>query len=198
MWETISSIMLKYWVEFALGLIVAGGGFFLRRYIKLEKAERSREQKEYFENLTNSMKKENAAIITSLKTEHDEMNQRSDERYNELVKQSQDTYIEITTKVQEAMLTGRDESKADDAYLQGQISEMSSELGFLKAGLLSIQGKEFRENCRKLLADDHEITLDEWEEIDADHEAYNGLGGNHKGDHLYELVKKKAERTLTD
>ena len=198
MWETISSIMLKYWVEFALGLIVAGGGFFLRRYIKLEKAERSREQKEYFENLTNSIKEENAAIITSLKTEHDEMNQRSGERYNELVKQSQDTYIEITTKVQEAMLTGRDESKADDAYLQGQISEMSSELGFLKAGLLSIQGKEFRENCRKLLADDHEITLDEWEDIDADHEAYNGLGGNHKGDHLYELVKKKAERTLTD
>ena len=39
---------------------------------------------------------------------------------------------------------------------------------------------------------------DEWEEIDADHEAYNGLGGNHKGDHLYELVKKKAENTLTD
>ena len=198
MWETISSIMLKYWVEFALGLIVAVGGFFLRRYIKLEKAERSREQKEYFENLTNSIKEENAAIITSLKTEHDEMNQRSDKRYNELVKQSQDTYIEITTKVQEAMLAGRDESKADDACLQGQISEMSSELGFLKAGLLSIQGKEFRENCRKLLADDHEITLDEWEEIDADHEAYNGLGGNHKGDHLYELVKKKAERTLTD
>ena len=198
MWETISSIMLKYWVEFALGLIVAVGGFFLRRYIKLEKAERSREQKKYFENLTNSIKEENAAIVTSLKTEHEEMNQRSDERYNELVKQSQDTYIEITTKVQEAMLAGRDESKADDAYLQGQISEVSNELGFLKAGLLSIQGKEFRENCRKLLADDHEITLDEWEEIDADHEAYNGLGGNHKGDHLYELVKKKAERTLTD
>ena len=198
MWETISSIMLKYWVEFALGLIVTVGGFFIRRYIKLEKAERSREQKEYFENLTNSIKKANAAIITSLKTEHDEMNQRSDERYNELVKQSQDTYIEITTKVQEAMLAGRDESKADDAYLQGQISEMSNELGFLKAGLLSIQGKEFRENCRKLLADDHEITLDEWEEIDADHEAYNGLGGNHKGDHLYEFVKKNAERILTD
>ena len=198
MWETISSIILKYWVEFALGLIVTVGGFFLRRYIKLEKAERSREQKEYFENLTNSIKEENAAIVTSLKTEHNEMNQRSDKRYNELIKQSQDTYIEITTKVQEAMLAGRDESKADDAYLQGQISEVSNELGFLKAGLLSIQGKEFRENCRKLLADDHEITLDEWEEIDADHEAYNGLGGNHKGDHLYELVQKKAERILTD
>ena len=198
MWETISSIMLKYWVEFALGLIVAVGGFFLRRYIKLEKAERSREQKEYFENLTNSIKVENVSIVTLFKSEHDEMNKRSDKRYNELIKQSQDTYIEITTKVQEAMLAGRDESKADDAYLQGQISEVSNELGFLKAGLLSIQGKEFRENCRKLLADDHEITLDEWEEIDADHEAYNGLGGNHKGDHLYELVKKKAERTLTD
>ena len=96
------------------------------------------------------------------------------------------------------MVAGRDESKADDEVLQNQISNLSDEMRSLKKGLLSIQGKEFRANCRKLLEDGHEITLDEWEEIDADHEAYNGLGGNHKGDQLYGLVKKKAEKILTD
>ena len=43
----------------------------------------------------------------------------------------------------------------------------------------------------------HTISLDEWEEIDADHEAYNRLGGNHKGDELFRLVKEKALKTLT-
>ena len=55
-----------------------------------------------------------------------------------------------------------------------------------------MQGKNFKSDCRRLLDENHEITLDEWEEIDADHEAYNGLGGNHRGDELFELVKKKV------
>ena len=66
----------------------------------------------------------------------------------------------------------------------------------MRSGLLSIQGRDFKRHCRELLDDEHEITLDEWEQIDADHEAYNGLGGNHKGDQLYELVKKKVENNL--
>lgn len=187
MWETISAILIKYWVEFLLGLIVAGGGFFLKRYIRLERLEREHSQDEHFKKLTDKIQEENKIMIESLVQEHDEINKRSDKRYNE-----------ITSKVAEAMIVGREESKADDAALQNQIHTLSNEMDCLKAGLLSMQGKEFREGCRKLLADDHEITLDEWEEIDADHEAYNGLGGNHRGDHLFELVKKKVEKTLTD
>lgn len=61
-----------------------------------------------------------------------------------------------------------------------------------------MQGKNFKSDCRRLLDENHEITLDEWEEIDADHEAYNGLGGNHRGDELFELVKKKVENTITN
>jgi len=70
-------------------------------------------------------------------------------------------------------------------------------MSHLKAGLLSMQGKEFKAECRKLLDENHQITLDEWEELDADHEAYNGLGGNHRGDQLFEMVKKKAENIFT-
>lgn len=182
MLETIGAIVLKYWVELILGLIVAGGGFVIKRYLRLEKEERQREQREYFDKMLEKIQSENKTVLKSLEDEHDKMNQRSDDRYDE-----------INTKVNEALEAGREESKADDAVLEEEISTVEKNLEALTAGILSMQGKEFRANCRKLLAEDHIITLDEWEELDKDHMAYNGLGGNHKGDHLFLLVKKKVE-----
>lgn len=182
MLETIGSIVLKYWVEFILGLIVAGGGFLIKRYLRLEKEERQREQKEYFDKMLEKIQSENQQMLKSLKKEHDKMNQNSEDKYNE-----------INTKVDKALEAGREESKADDAVLEKEISAMKKNITALTAGILSMQGKEFINNCRKLLAEDHIITLDEWEELDIDHTAYNGLGGNHKGDHLFSLVKKKVE-----
>lgn len=182
MLETIGSIVLKYWVEFILGLIVAGGGFLIKRYLRLEKEERQREQKEYFDKMLEKIQSENQHVLKSLEKEHDKMNQKSEDKYNE-----------INTKVDKALEAGREESKADDAVLEKEISVMKKNITALTAGILSMQGKEFINNCRKLLAEDHIITLDEWEELDIDHTAYNGLGGNHKGDHLFSLVKKKVE-----
>ena len=187
MWSQIGSIALKYWVDFLFGLIVAGGGIFLKRYMKLAKAEREKERTEYYSKLTEGIKAENKTMVEALEA-----------KYEAVDKKVEDKYEEVTENFTEAMAEERAESKADDAKIQSEVSTMSDELSALKAGLLSMQGKEFRASCRALLAEDHEITLDEWEEIDADHEAYNGLGGNHKGDHLYDLVKKKAENTLTD
>ena len=182
MLETIGSIVLKYWVEFILGLIVAGGGFLIKRYLRLEKEERQREQREYFDKMLEKIQSDNQQILKSLEKEHDKMNQNSEDKYNE-----------INTKVDKALEAGRKESKADDAVLEKEISAMKKNITALTAGVLSMQGKEFINNCRKLLAEDHIITLDEWEELDIDHTAYNGLGGNHKGDHLFSLVKKKVE-----
>ena len=182
MLETIGSIILKYWVEFILGLIVAGGGFLIKRYLRLEKEERQREQREYFDKMLEKIQSDNQQILKSLEKEHDKMNQNSEDKYNE-----------INTKVDKALEAGREESKADDAVLEKEISAMKKNITALTAGVLSMQGKEFINNCRKLLAEDHIITLDEWEELDIDHTAYNGLGGNHKGDHLFSLVKKKVE-----
>lgn len=182
MLETIGSIVLKYWVELILGLIVAGGGFLIKRYLKLEKEERQREQKAYFDKMLEKIQNENQQVLKSLEKEHDKMNQKSEDKYNE-----------INTKVDEGLEAGREESKSDDAVLEKEISALEKNITALTAGILSMQGKEFRNNCRKLLAEDHVITLDEWEELDKDHTAYNGLGGNNKGDHLFSLVKKKVE-----
>lgn len=182
MLATIGSIVLKYWVELILGLIVAGGGFVIKRYLRLEKEERQREQREYFDKMLDKIQKENQQVLDHLEKEHDTMNQNSEDRYDE-----------INTKVDKALEAGREESKADDAVLEKEIVAVEKNIAALTAGVLSMQGKEFRNNCRKLLAEDHIITLDEWEELDKDHMAYNGLGGNHKGDHLFSLVKKKVE-----
>lgn len=182
MLETIGSIALKYWVELILGLIVTGGGFLIKRYLRLEKEERQREQKEYFDNVLKKIQSENQQVLKSLEKEHDKMNQNSEDKYDE-----------INTKVDKALEMGREESKSDDAVLEKEISELEKNITALTAGILSIQGKEFRNNCRKLLAEDHIIALEEWEELDKDHMVYNGLGGNYKGDHLFSLVKKKVE-----
>lgn len=187
MWATIGSIVLKYWVELILGLVVAGGGFLIKRYFKLEREERRREQEQYFKQLTEKIQNDNMEIIKSLQKEHEVMNKRSDNRYEE-----------ITTNVQQAMEAGREESKQDDEVLETQINTVEDNLKALTKGILSIQRKEFLAECRKLLAEDHIITLEEWEELDSDHEAYNGLGGNHKGDRLFSLAKKKFESGLAE
>lgn len=89
------------------------------------------------------------------------------------------------------------ESNASDEKLQGQINEVKDSLDVLTKGILSMQGKQFKEDCRKLLLPEHIITLEEYEQISKDHDAYNGLGGNHEGDRLFNLVQKKFEENIT-
>lgn len=66
------------------------------------------------------------------------------------------------------------------------------------AGVLSIQGKIFKNECRSLLREGHEITLEEFESLQEDHKAYKALGGNHDGDTLFSMVEKKVTNSITD
>lgn len=40
--------------------------------------------------------------------------------------------------------------------------------------------------------------MEEFESITDDHTTYNALGGNHDGDTLFEMVKRKAGKNLAD
>lgn len=80
---------------------------------------------------------------------------------------------------------------AGDKALQDQID-------ILKKGILSIQGKAFKHECRELLKEDHEITLEEFEALQEDHNIYNSLGGNHDGDALFKMIEGKTALNLTD
>lgn len=135
--------VIKYWVEFAFGLIVTGGGYFVRRYLKMREEEQNREKAKFYDNL----KKDVFA------------------KYDEV----------------------KEESKEGDLELQKQ-------LDLLRKGILSLQRKEFFNECQALLEEDHELTLDEYQQCIEDHDAYNGLKGNHRGDSLFALVVEKAKQ----
>lgn len=151
--EQIGSLILAHIVDIVFAIIIAGFGFFFKRYIELEQKHHAEEQVKFYSKLQEDISKQ----------------------------------LEDSKK----------ESKKDDAELQGQINIVKDEMTHLKKGLLSVQGKEFKAECRRVLDENHILTLDEFEQLEEDHAAYNGLGGNHKGDSLFELVKKKAESTLT-
>lgn len=70
------------------------------------------------------------------------------------------------------------------------------EIDSLRGGMLSIQGRNFKNDCHKLLKADHIIDLKEYESLLADHIAYNKLGGNHEGDALFAMVEAKYKNTI--
>lgn len=79
MWESVISIIIKYWVEFLLGIIVAGGGLFFRRYHELSKAERDQKRQDSQEKLKEAIKEDNQRMInevSALSNQGDEKLQR--------------------------------------------------------------------------------------------------------------------------
>ena len=134
--------VIKYWVEFAFGLIVTGGGYFIRRYLKMREDEQSRERAKFYDNF-----KKDIFI-----------------KYDEIKKESENGDLEL-----------------------------QKQLDLLRKGILSLQKKEFFKECQALLEEDHELTLDEYQQCIEDHDAYNGLKGNHRGDSLFALVEEKAK-----
>lgn len=80
MWESIISIIIKYWVEFLLGTIVAGGGLFFRRYHELSKAERDQKRHDSQEKLKKAIQEDNQRMI-------DEVSQMSKQEDEKLQKQ---------------------------------------------------------------------------------------------------------------
>ena len=134
--------VIKYWVEFAFGLIVTGGGYFVRRYLKMREDEQNRERSKFYDNF-----KKDIFI-----------------KYDEIKKESENRDLEL-----------------------------QKQLDLLRKGILSLQKKEFFKECQALLEEDHELTLDEYQQCIEDHDAYNGLKGNHRGDSLFALVEEKAK-----
>ena len=105
---------------------------------------------------------------------------------------------EFYQKIQNDIALGYQNSQKDDDTIKEDITGVKGVIESLKAGLLSVQGRQFKEDCKKLLAEEHTITFDEYQQIVADHAAYKSLGGNHNGDALFNLVVKKAEVNKID
>lgn len=103
---------------------------------------------------------------------------------------------DILNTLDERMTIEKQTSEQVFNNLHIEIDGVRDNISLLTQGILSVQGHSFRNACRVLLRDDHEITLDEYEQVTNDHEVYHNLGGNHQGDVLFTSVMKKWNAQL--
>jgi hypothetical protein len=152
----MEEFIIKYWLQFLLGLLTMGITFWVKHYSSWVLKKRAEDKEKFVQE-----------IIDKMKIEMEEENARF-----------------------------RKESEEADFSIEEEISTMNKTVESLKQGVLSIQGKQFKDNCRRLLEQGHEITLDEYRMCCEEHDIYNKLSGNHDGDTLFNLVSKKAEKLL--
>ena len=114
------------------------------------------------------------------------------EKKHQKTKEQKEFYNKLIKVIQESYKL----SQKDDEKLQTQIDHMRLCLDVVKSGILNLQGKTFKQECRKALEEEENISIEEFERIQADHDVYNGLGGNHDGDNLFALVEHKYKNKL--
>ena len=86
-------------------------------------------------------------------------------------------------------------NKNDENQIEKKIDTLEDNLKTLKGGILSLQCKEFAEECRKLLNQKEAITYEQYTTLQHEHTVYNSLGGNHDGDQLFKLVSMRYANT---
>lgn len=161
--QSMLDFVVKYWVEFFFGLVVAIGGFMLKHHFKLFKNSLKEQMKEHDESIVKEVTK---------------LFEKSD--------------TELTQSIKE--LKDYTQEQIDGLY--HEVRELKDDVNHLRRGVLDLQGPQFKVRCRELLEADHHITIEEWEAITSDYEAYTGIGGNSDGCTLYESVKHKYEHSL--
>lgn len=161
----------QYWLEFVFGLVAACIVFVIRQYYSSKAKLEDKDQDDFRTEIINTI---NADIEVQLKSF-----QRADKKVQ--------SDIQILTKNIEAL---------NENVMAIQQQMIIDNVTALKAGVLSMQGKVFKGDCRRLLEPSHIITEEEYEDIVADHKSYNSLGGNHVGDGLFKSVMNKWDKQI--
>ena len=178
-WIDIQIFIQKWWLEFLLSGIGIALGFITRHYFKLAKANKEFEDQCRKDAFKEELRAEIKLLMKDVRKEvHKEIKSESTQVREEIAEYETNDGQRITK------LENR------STVLENTLSAVVDSLDLIKNGLLAVQGHEFRNKCRKLLAQD-EILPEEYEQLESDHTAYNGLGGNHKGDSLFDQVKTK-------
>lgn len=102
----------------------------------------------------------------------------------------------IICTLEEEISKVEQQSKEEDCKINEELEHVKKEIDSISNGILSIQGKQFRDYCEYLLTTGHYITVDEYEEFESDYEVYKALGGNHRGDALHDRVVDKVKTQM--
>lgn len=193
--------LAKYWLEFVCGILALGITGFAKWVYNLKKsADKSTKQKENDQTKSSILKEIRTLIEEERK--HTKMLLVEERTNNQKLldeerKKSIEGDKDLKTKVEslDSKVSNLDQKVNN---LTQNIRAMETNVSDLRHGILSIQGKQFKQDCRNLLAPGHEITLEEFEEIEEEHDIYNQLDGNHNGDKLFQMVEEKYRSHLSD
>ena len=178
-WADVVTFFQKWGLELILGGIGAVLTGIARHYYTLAKKAKASEDIEKKQAFKQELTSEVKELIKEVRDQvHAEIEAESSQVREEMAEYETNDGERITLL----------ETRAD--ILEDTLTAVTDSLDAIKGGLLAVQGHEFRNKCRKLLLQE-DIKPDEYEQLESDHTAYNGLGGNHKGDSLFDQVKTK-------
>lgn len=171
--------IIKYWTEFLFGIVAAGilaGGKYIWTLFKNRLKDGLEEQ---ITSITD--------VITKRMSETDE---KLEAKNTNLTQQIGELQADMKIMQQEIQ-----KNKNDENLIEKKIDTLEDNLNTLKGGILSLQRKEFKEECRKLLNQKEAITYEQYTMLQREHTIYNSLGGNHEGDQLFKLVSMRYANT---
>lgn len=193
-WSAVLQFIEKWWLEFVLGGVGVGLTAVARHYFVLAKKAKTQDEQQKKEVFKQELTSEVKALVSDVRKQleqeiQDESNQFRELLYKEIEKESgqvREEMAEYETNDGQRIT----ELETRSTILENTLNAVVDNLDIIKDGLLAVQGHEFRNKCRKFLAQE-EIKPEDFEQLESDHLAYNKLGGNHKGDSLFEQVKTK-------
>lgn len=180
--------LAKYWLEVLFGGIITGATFLLKHHLKLIREARSQHDKDLIQKIDDKFKEQKDEVQEKLNG----FDRRLESQKVEMQTQMNACYANLLSVVDK-----RDNGLLDaDNDIRSDIRGLRDEFGSVKSGMLTIQGRAFKDECHRLLDDEHVITLIEYENILAEHITYQQLGGNHEGDSLFAMVEAKYKHNL--
>lgn len=177
--SSLLDFFVKYWTEFLFGIVAAGilaGGRYIWTLFK--------------NRLRDSLEEQITSITDVIAKRMSETDEKLEAKNTSLTQQIGALQANMKIMQQEIQT-----NKNDENLIEKKIDTLKDNLNTLKDGILSLQRKEFKEECRRLLNQEEAITYEQYTILQREHTVYNSLGGNHEGDQLFKLASMKYANT---
>lgn len=177
--SSLLDFFVKYWTEFLFGIVAAGilaGGRYIWTLFK--------------NRLRDSLEEQITSITDVIAKRMSETDEKLEAKNTSLTQQIGALQADMKIMQQEIQT-----NKNDENLIEKKIDTLEDNLNTLKDGILSLQRKEFKEECRRLLNQEEAITYEQYTILQREHTVYNSLGGNHEGDQLFKLASMRYANT---
>lgn len=177
--SSLLDFFVKYWTEFLFGIVAAGilaGGRYIWTLFK--------------NRLRDSLEEQITSITDVIAKRMSETDEKLEAKNTSLTQQI--GALQADMKIMQQKIQT---NKNDENLIEKKIDTLEDNLNTLKDGILSLQRKEFKEECRRLLNQEEAITYEQYTILQREHTVYNSLGGNHEGDQLFKLASMRYANT---